>query len=1221
MENRGSDGRRSSGYIDARAADLGAIPMRGRTRDEWLQIQMSTFINWVNDRLSSSSRNPAAASLAASVTDLETDFQNGILLIRLLETLTHKKIQGVVKDPIFTAHKIANLDLAFKFMKSENVHLTAIGSQNLHEGNLKLTMGLIWTLIQHYQISLRNTRVSAKEVMLNWIHSLMPTRNINNFTSSWTDGMALLFLIHEIIPDKVPTLSNLNPNSGLSNCTLAIRTAKNHLNVPPIITPEDLFNGQLDDKSMMTYLSYFVKPASKAILKWVNAKIPHMKVSNLTTDWNNGIVLAALLNATFPGLFPKWKALQRTKGVENIQQVFDIAKANCGIEPNISAAEMADPKIEELHVMTYVLLLRHGNLISSPEAVIVSVPNAKEAKLGQELHISINATKAGVGHVSYQAKYQDNTPVKCSLTEKRPKISKLTFTPEKSGTIQFQIYWSDVPIPDSPIEIYIVDTNLVKVLNHDLPTVIHTNLPVEVKLDATQIGSGVLTARLMYTDHPPIHPTITDDNGIYTVAFTPINVGTPTLRFYWNKEELDNCAIQYTIVDTSMYKLINLPEKSFYCTFEPIKLSVKSTGGLSLQSLKLVAICDDIHIAFDFTDIVTSGDVSIGEAEFVPTLPGTYRLEIVCIDRLVEGSPLIITVVDPSKCILETKVPKYLAINREIEFLLSFKEAGPGEIKFKCIDNDDVFDSTISSQKMSASVVVTPKVLGEFMITFFHCNHEIPGCPMRVIICDPSSCAIAGDVLQSKSALVGKPVFLSLTNPHSNNITPVIKVEGTTARYPVTIDTGDDESQVISFTPWELGDHHITVTLGGYDIPNSPFPFQTFTGDTSTCSATGSGLNQAIAGRPAQFVVHARSGLLEEGSLNINVQSVVHDVDGKVRARDNNNGSYNVAYLVSTNGAHLVNIKAWGKHIPGSPFKVNVREGPQAGNCLMHGEALNENAFIKIGDPITFSVDTRKGGTGKLDINAIGPRGAQARVFMANGEHPGLYEIQLDPIRPGKYRVSAKWSGQHIPESPFLLRVYPGADASKCKAYGPGLEDGVVGRPGSFTIETRDAGSGVLKVRLNGVRNVFKVDVKPVSSQDVRTLLAHYHPNEPGDYLISIKWSEKDIPGSPFRIKIKGSSYKAVNEPIYATPDMRELDTIPEEFDDDGAPDHLNSNRRGKTRSHFPPTNTITADEMPRFSNNVKNYRENFAMDNMKKEKTKKKNKKANNNDNRKRKK
>ena len=38
------------------------------------------------------------------------------------------------------------------------------------------------------------------------------------------------------------------------------------------------------------------------------------------------------------------------------------------------------------------------------------------------------------------------------------------------------------------------------------------------------------------------------------------------------------------------------------------------------------------------------------------------------------------------------------------------------------------------------------------------------------------------------------------------------------------------------------------------------------------------------------------------------------------------------------------------------------------------------------------------------------------------------------------------WAENHIPGSPFKLRVHPAANASKVKVYGPGLIDGRPGR-------------------------------------------------------------------------------------------------------------------------------------------------------------------------------
>lgn len=148
-----------------------------------------------------------------------------------------------------------------------------------------------------------------------------------------------------------------------------------------------------------------------------------------------------------------------------------------------------------------------------------------------------------------------------------------------------------------------------------------------------------------------------------------------------------------------------------------------------------------------------------------------------------------------------------------------------------------------------------------------------------------------------------------------------------------------------------------------------------------------------------------------------------------------------------------------------------------------------------------------------------------------------------------------KWSGKHIQGSPFLIKVFPGADASKCRAFGPGLEDGFVGKASSFTIETRNAGAGTLKVRLHGVRDAFKIDIRPIDQKNVRTLIANYDPRKPGEYLVTIKWSENNIPGSPFRVKIEGDALTEEDVDDWkrrATPRER-LPEIPEVLEEDHA--------------------------------------------------------------------
>ena len=163
-------------------------------------------------------------------------------------------------------------------------------------------------------------------------------------------------------------------------------------------------------------------------------------------------------------------------------------------------------------------------------------------------------------------------------------------------------------------------------------------------------------------------------------------------------------------------------------------------------------------------------------------------------------------------------------------------------------------------------------------------------------------------------------------------------------------------------------------------------------------------------------------------------------------------------------------------------------------------------------------------GAGKLSVSTIGPQGKEARAFLAKSQKSGMYDVKLDPFTSGKHRVSVKCADVHVSGSPFILKLWPGVDPSKCKAYGPGLQDGVVGRPSYFTIDTRSARAGVLVVHLRGMKNAFKINMKPADELDKRTMIAQYEPKLAGDYLISILWSEQHIPGSPFRVRIRGQN-------------------------------------------------------------------------------------------------
>jgi hypothetical protein len=87
------------------------------------------------------------------IKSLENDFSDGVMFINLLEEISNKQVaRKYNKTPKIRAQKLENLSFCFQFLKQENIKLVGMGPEDLCDGNLKLTLGLIWTLILRFQI-------------------------------------------------------------------------------------------------------------------------------------------------------------------------------------------------------------------------------------------------------------------------------------------------------------------------------------------------------------------------------------------------------------------------------------------------------------------------------------------------------------------------------------------------------------------------------------------------------------------------------------------------------------------------------------------------------------------------------------------------------------------------------------------------------------------------------------------------------------------------------------------------------------------------------------------------------------------------------------------------------------------------------------------------------------------------------------------------------------
>jgi len=220
---------------------------------QWEKVQIKTFTKWTNMHL---------AKCGSKIDEVSTGFQDGVNLIKLLEVISDEKIPRYNKNPKLTLQKIENLNTALKFIADHDVKLASIGSEDIVEGNLKLTLGLIWTIILRFAISgLSEEGVSAKQGLLLWCQKKTQGYkgvNVQDFSESFKDGLAFDALIHKHRPDLLnfDEMESKDPAERLD----AAFDAAEKLGVPKLLDTQDIVSmARPDEKSVMTYCAALYK--------------------------------------------------------------------------------------------------------------------------------------------------------------------------------------------------------------------------------------------------------------------------------------------------------------------------------------------------------------------------------------------------------------------------------------------------------------------------------------------------------------------------------------------------------------------------------------------------------------------------------------------------------------------------------------------------------------------------------------------------------------------------------------------------------------------------------------------------------------------------------------------------------------------------------------------------------------------------------------------------
>uniref|UniRef100_A0A8B9LSP0 Filamin C, gamma a (actin binding protein 280) n=1 Tax=Astyanax mexicanus TaxID=7994 RepID=A0A8B9LSP0_ASTMX len=1116
----------------------------------WKKIQQNTFTRWCNEHLKCINKN---------VTDLQRDLGDGLKLIALLEVLSQKKMYRKHHvRPNFRQMKLENVSVALEFLDRERIKLVSIDSKAIVDGNLKLILGMIWTLILHYSISMpmwdddddeEKKKLTPKQRLLGWIQNKVPQLPINNFNRDWRDGKALGALVDNCAPGLCPDWETWDPNQPVENAREAMQQADDWLGVPQVIAPEEIVDPDVDEHSVMTYLSQFPKAKLKPGAP-VKPRQLHPKKAK----------------AYGPGIEPEGNMVMKPA-------VFTVETLDAGLGEVIVYVEDPEGYREEAKVVpnndkkrtysvSYVpkvagphkvkVLFAGQDIDKSPFSVNVAKtvgdPNKVQAR-GPGLEPTGNVTQrptyfdiytagAGAGDVSVvivdpQGK---KDTVEVILENKGDSVFRCTYQPVLEGPHTIHVSFAGQPIPKSPFKVHISEASNAsscRATGRGLqPKGVRVKEVADFRVFTKGAGTGELKVSVKGPGGAEVPVKVRDvGDGVYECDYRPTVPGKYTVTITWGGQAIPRSPFEVEVgVQAGLQKVrawgpglkTGMVGKSADFVVEAIGTEVGSLG-FSIEGPSQAKIeCED------------KGDGSC-DVRYWPTEPGDYAVHVICDDEDIKDSPFMAHILPAANDVFPEKVrafgpglqPTGVIVNMPAEFTIDARQAGKGELKIYAQDAEGcIIDIKITDKGDGTFVCVyVPKKPIKHTIIISWGGVNVPNSPYRVLVgegCHPDKVKVYGPGVEKTGLKSSEPTYFTVDcgEAGQGDISIGIKcaagVVGTAeADIDFDIIKNDNDTFTVKYTPPAPGRYTVMVLFAEKEIPSSPYKVKVEPShDAGKVRAEGPGLNKTgELDTPTHFTIFTKGAGKAKPEVHFSTGQKGNPVKD-FEIIDNHDYSYTVKYTALQQGNMSISVTHGGDPVPKSPFNISV--APPLDLSKVKVQGLNEK--VEVGKDQEFTVNTQgAGGQGNVGVKMVSPSGRPIPCKLEPDRAKGVTNVKYIPPEEGQYKVDVSYDGNPVPGSPFAVEALMPADPSKVRAYGPGLKGGIVGKPAPFSIDTKGAGAGGLGLTVEGPCEA-KIECQDNGDG---TCSVSYLPTEAGDYNINILYGEKHIPGSPFKAAVK----------------------------------------------------------------------------------------------------
>eukprot|EP00794_Sanderia_malayensis_P010826 gene10826-11978_t len=974
-------------------------------------------------------------------------------------------------------------------------------------------------------------------VFKNWVNQNLSGKGmkVDAFETDFSDGIKLINL-YEVVAKKSIGRYTKTPNftnQMLENVTLVIKAMEEDGINMLSIDSEAIVIGNLKLILALVWrmiLHYQIGamtvkiPVKKLVLIWAQNTIPDLRITNLTTDWNSGQAICALIEAIRPGSCPHYKQLKEEDSIENCGLGLKLADERANIPPVVSAENMADPSIDEQSMITYLsYFIQDGG---------VAEAQAKDL---------INSWSPEITFTNFNTDWNDGIRL-CTLVE--------SLTP---GSIpHYKQLQPENGLENIALGMDIAETKM------GVPKILKPEDMANPDVTEIAVMAYLLQFRKVV---PPDHPT----------TFTPIReeeeeeielkpVVFDELESAPQMEPEDEIIPQAAVHEENEIQILDLPDVEESPIEEETGMTVEEylanampadeepdnrvtadmlvISGTGLTDPRLDAMnefyvrCDEDFASESLTVKVTNHsrnndgcfvdrdipaqlermNSSLATCRYPLNGAGTYTIDVKYDGEHVSRSPININIVqDLTRITVSGSGLGHTFVNE------------PAEVKLETgLPNAVLKAHTVSSNGEELPAAVVNQGEGVYLIKYVPHNtglyglyisindETLPGCPYVAKVLDPNSVSISSTQQKEDNQIYAAPECPVALNadiskcgsdygsfsaqtigPHNNTVlTQLIE--------------NSENVVTFAFIPPTVGLYHTDIFWNNRKLAGCPYTIVVC--DPDKCVAHGEGLHQARLNEAACFDVTT----IGAGPGKVTASAECNGEQLPVELKQTDADTYNASYYPDSLDQLTVNVAFNDVPVRGSPFYVNVGNPSKCNFEFNHERPVKANAEQSI--PVQAGDDA---GRGELSCIVKGPNGEVPVMIVDNGNQ--TKRINFCPKTPGMHEVRIYYAEALLAGCPYMIEVLPASKPEMVVVSGDGLHEARTNEITVVRADCTEAGRGELTASVESKEEYALCPTAVKDNQD-GTYDVTYSVPRPQDYFLDIKYDNVHVPGSPFSV-------------------------------------------------------------------------------------------------------